>query len=153
MAATSAKSGKASKRDSSSAGQKAKRTGIWAKIMTKWFITYSNKGRKKWHFVSFEGRRGGESTGVVDFIAIRRNHHAKTRLFAAGDRFQIILIQVKGGGSKSPSQKDVKRLQRVKKYHHANRVLLSTWEKGKPIKLHELRGNDWINTTPTKAFK
>jgi hypothetical protein len=69
--------------------KKAKRTGQWAKIMTKWLITYTNAD-KKWNFVSFEGAKGGESKGIVDFLAIRRDR--KT-----GDYFEVIIIQVKGG--------------------------------------------------------
>ena len=52
-------------------GIKAKRTGIWAKIMTKWFIRYTSKGKKIWQIVSFEGKKGGESRGIVDIIAIK----------------------------------------------------------------------------------
>ena len=41
---------------------KAKRTGIWAKTMAKWHITYLTRGSKKWRFVSFEGEKSGEDT-------------------------------------------------------------------------------------------
>lgn len=44
-----------------SPGKKAKKTGKWAKTMTKWLITYSSKGGKRWQLVSFEGSKGGES--------------------------------------------------------------------------------------------
>ncbi|MEO0206007.1 MAG: hypothetical protein ABIL22_04965 [candidate division WOR-3 bacterium] len=38
-----------------SPGKKAKKTGKWAKTMTKWLITYLSKGGKRWQSVSFEG--------------------------------------------------------------------------------------------------
>lgn len=94
-----------------SPGQKAKRTGIGAKIMTKWLITYSTKGRKKWQIVSFEGARGSESRGIVDFIAIRRNHNTMELPLKKGDLFEIILFQVKGGSARMPTAAEKVRLE------------------------------------------
>src|SRR5438876_11953355 len=97
-----------------SPGQKAKRTGQWAKIMTKWLITYTNAG-KKWQLVSFDGKKGSEATGIVDFMAIRKNHdtncikHGKY-IFQPGDCFELILFQVKGGDACMPTVRDNLRL-------------------------------------------
>jgi hypothetical protein len=46
------------------AAQEAKRTGIWAKTMTKWLITHA-VGNKRWKFVSFEGGQEGANLGRV----------------------------------------------------------------------------------------
>ena len=70
-----------------SPGKKAKRTGQWAKTMAKRLITYSSKGRKKWQLVSFEGPKGGESRGIVDFIAIRRDHRTNEKAIKKGGSF------------------------------------------------------------------
>ena len=135
-----------------SPGKKAKRTGQWAKIMTKWLISFSTKGRKKWHFVSFEGSKGGESTGIVDFIAIRRNHKPKSLPFKKGDLFEIILIQVKGGSASVPTPKEINRLNKVGKYYHAKYIILSEWQKGKSPKLYKLKSKLWEETTLKEAF-
>ena len=71
-----------------SLGRKAKRTGIWAKTMTKWEISHSLKGAKKWQIVSFEGPGKGESRGIVDLIAIRRDHKYSKKPLKIGDLFE-----------------------------------------------------------------
>jgi hypothetical protein len=58
--------------------RKALRTAKWARIMTKWMITHSSKGGVKWQVVSFNGPQGQESYGIVDMIAIRKNHTKPT---------------------------------------------------------------------------
>ena len=111
-----------------SPGQKAKRTGQWAKIMTKWLISYSNYG-KKWQLVSFDGSSKGEATGIVDFIAIRKDHNPESyakpdkRQLKCGDCFELILIQVKGGRASMPTREDNLRLQNVGKYYHTKRII------------------------------
>jgi len=143
-----------------SPGQRAKRTGQWAKIMTKWLISYTNEG-KKWQLVSFEGVDGGESTGIVDFIAIRKNHDANDSKYAkhtlkCGDCFELILFQVKGGTACMPTSDDNLRLSIVGKYYHAKRIILSDWQKGKMLTLYCLISNSgqlsWKEITPQEAF-
>ena len=135
-----------------SPGQKAKRTGQWAKIMTKWKISHSIKGKNKWQYVSFEGPNGGESKGIVDFIAIRRNHNPKELSFPMGDLFEIILIQVKGGNACMPTQDDINRLIKVGKYYCAKRILLSEWKIGNSLIFKELINGDWIVISASEAF-
>jgi len=127
-----------------SPGKKAKNTGIWAKTMTKWFITYSSKNWKKWHFVSFEGKNKGESRGVVDFIAIRRDQHLKKEPLMRGDLFEIILFQVKGGSAPEPTEAERIRLRKVRNYYKAKNVILSSWQKGKKPKFKYLGKTDWM---------
>jgi hypothetical protein len=136
-----------------SSGKKAKRTGQWAKIMTKWLITFSIKNAKKWHFVSFEGKGGGESRGIVDFIAIRRDHNYSDNQSKIGDYFEIILIQVKGGSARKPTPDDIDRLSIIGKYYHAKRIILSSWHKGKSLVFCELKKTSWMPIKPEDAFK
>ena len=136
-----------------SPGKKAKRTGIWAKTMTKWLITYLTKGRKKWQIVSFEGKNGGESRGIVDFIAIRRNHKAVESPLQIGDYFELILIQTKGGSAPMPTPADNLRLSKVGEHYNAKHIILSSWQKGKSLTLYHLVNCLWEEIDPKEAFK
>src|SRR5262245_53426926 len=90
--------------------RKALRTAKWARIMTKWLVSHSSKGGVKWQVVSFNGKSSQESKGIVDMIAIRKNHSASVVSKHRGDLFEIVLLQVKGGSAKFPSKEDVERL-------------------------------------------
>jgi hypothetical protein len=115
------------------AAQKALDTAKWARIMTKWLVTHSNKGGVKWKLVDFNGPRGQESKGIVDMIAIRKNHKADGT-FARGDLLEIVLIQVKGGAAKAPSETEIARLEEVRKHHNASKVELTVWKRGQSLR-------------------
>ena len=87
--------------DWKAAPSKASRSGKWAITMTKWLITKA-KGKTTWQLVTFCGPKGGESVGIVDLVAIRKNHNRTTNGLKRGDLFEIMLIQVKGGKSAGP---------------------------------------------------
>src|SRR5271165_4885170 len=74
-------------------------TTRWAITMAKVRIRQASaqKPWPRWHLLTFSGREGGESRGVVDLIAIRKDHRQPRGRTKRGDTFQIILIQVKGG--------------------------------------------------------
>jgi hypothetical protein len=55
--------------------------------------------RTRWQLVTFCGTAGGESVGVVDLMAIRKDHGKPLPGTKRGDNFQIVLIQVKGGSA------------------------------------------------------
>lgn len=74
----------------------------WAETMTKWLIR--RKSKKYWQIVSFRGLKGGESTGIVDAIAIRKDHKSNSKTFKRGDHFEIVMIQIKGAGGRRPSE-------------------------------------------------
>ncbi len=57
-----------------SPGRKAQKTARWARIMTKWLITFGGGAKTKWKFVEFGGPTGSESRGIVDILAIRKDH-------------------------------------------------------------------------------
>jgi hypothetical protein len=119
-------------------GQKALKTAKWARTMTKWLITHSSKHGVKWQLVEFNGKNGQESKGIVDFIAIRKDHREPKPGGHRGDLFEIVLIQVKGGSAAFPRGKEVKRLMDVMKHHRADKVILAEWKKSKKLCLYEL---------------
>lgn len=118
--------------------QKALRSAKWARTMTKWLITHSSKDGVKWQLVEFGGKKGHESYGIVDLIAIRKNHKPTGMNKKRGDLFEIILIQVKGGSARYPSSSDVARLLVVKKHHNASRVVLAEWKLATKLCLYDL---------------
>jgi hypothetical protein len=76
--------------------------------------------------------------GEGHLLAIRKNH-AKTKApFKRGDLFEIILIQIKGGGAKRPDKNEIKRLRDVAKHYKARDVVLAEWVKGNQLKFNWL---------------
>lgn len=108
------------------------RTQRWAVTETKWAIrrAVGEHAWPRWHFVTFCGKHGRESRGIVDMIAIRKDHKSSYAGTKQGDMFQIVLLQVKGGSAPEPTAEDGERLSIVGRRYHADIVLLSTWKKG-----------------------
>jgi hypothetical protein len=131
------------------AQRKASHTARWAVTMAKVRIRRA-LARTRWQLVTFCGAAGGESVGVVDLIAIRKDHGKPLPGTKRGDNFQIILIQVKGGSAAMPTAEDGNRLRAVARHHRAKRVLLAAWTKGKAAHFFRLRQRqakaleDWI---------
>jgi hypothetical protein len=111
-----------------------------------------------WHLLTFCGRRGSEARGVVDMLAIRKDHGLPQEGTKRGDAFQMILIQVKGGSAANPTVEDGKRLRIVRRQHHAQKVLLAAWKKGRLPDFFSLRPegvdgkSDWIKITDLAAI-
>lgn len=135
--------------DWTKAQQRAARTGRWAVTMAKVRIRRA-LARTRWQLVTFCGAAGGESVGVVDLIAIRKDHGNPLPGTKRGDNFQIILIQVKGGSAAMPTTEDGNRLRAVARRHRARGVLLAAWTRGKAARFFRLRQRqaralgDWI---------
>jgi hypothetical protein len=99
----------------------------WATTMTRWSMAFETGGRRlgsktvkptrRWQLVGFPGPAGRESAGIVDLMAIRKNHSkiavsrqrsalssgytkVRRRQFKRGDLFEIILIHIKGAGAR-----------------------------------------------------
>ena len=106
--------------------------------MTKWLIS-KTKGKTTWRLVTFPGPNGGESVGIVDLVAIRKNHATPKVGLKRGDLFEIILIQVKGGTSAWPSVDDANRLRRVARHYRAKEILLAEWKKGRQPRIYRMR--------------
>ena len=116
--------------------QKAHHTAKWARTMAKWLITHSSKGGVKWQVVQFNGAGKQESRGIVDMIAIRKKHSATETNQHRGDLFEIVLVQVKGGSARFPSQSDVDRMLAVKEHHRADKLVLIEWKKGAALRCY-----------------
>jgi hypothetical protein len=112
--------------------QLAAHTAKWAVTMTKVRIrqAVTKTPFPHWHLLTFSGRKA-ESRGVVDLIAIRKDHGPPRNGLKRGDAFQIVLIQVKGGQAAGPTAEDARRLNIVAGRYGARRVLLAAWKKGK----------------------
>ena len=68
--------------------------------------------RTKWQLVTFVGAKKSESVGIVDMLAIRKDHRQPDNGLKRGDLFQVVLIQIKGGAAAFPAdmrQREVER--------------------------------------------
>lgn len=119
--------------------------------MTKWLITYDQKKGAKWNFVEFGGAKA-EARGIVDIMAIRKNHREAPSGLERGDLFDIVLIQTKGGSASRPSSEDIVRLNKVAKHYKAKSVVLAEWQKGKKLNLYELRRDEWLPVSAHEMF-
>jgi hypothetical protein len=133
--------------------QLAAYTEKWAVTMTKVCIRQAVAAAPfpRWHLLTFAGRDGGESRGVVDLIGIRKDHSDPYPGTKRGDLFQIILIQVKGGFAAKPTAEDGKRLKIVARRHGACGILLATWKKGRAARFFVLRQSQWNELPDLKA--
>ena len=102
--------------------------------------------RTRWQLVTFCGRSGGESVGVVDLLPVRKDHRNWSNGMKRGDSLQMALIQVKGGSAAMPTSEDARRLRAVARRHRAQRLLLAVWRKGEAARFFRLRrGSDgWV---------
>lgn len=135
-----------------SPGKKAHHTAKWARIMTKWLVTYSWHTGAKWNLVEFGGPTGSESRGIVDMIAIRKDHRRGVPGLKRGDLFEIVLIQTKGGSATRPKPNDVVRLRKVAKHHRATAIILAVWNRGEHLDIFKLKGSHWLSVAPDEIF-
>jgi hypothetical protein len=124
--------------DWTAAQRQAAKTARWAVTMTKVRIAKA-VCKTKWQLVTFVGPSGGESVGIVDLMAIRKNHAHCEPPAKRGDSFQIVLIQVKGGSAPFPTADEVKRLRLVGRTYRAKAILLAQWKRGTQVRFYCLR--------------
>jgi len=124
--------------DWGAATKKAQKTAKWATTMTKWLITKAGC-EPRWQLVAFAGPQGRESRGIVDLIAVRKDHRSDRAGLKRGDLFDVVLIQIKGGSARWPSLDDARRLAIVRRYYHARAVVLADWKRGKQPTLYRLK--------------
>jgi hypothetical protein len=135
------------------AADKALMTATWARTMTKVIISRNNKNSPFWHVINFLGAGKQESAGIIDLLAIRKDH-GKAGALPPGDGFEIILVQVKGGKAKNPSASDVQRMEAVAKRYGAKAVVLSSWKKGAAPEFRILSKSAWGDPVdPDSIFK
>lgn len=108
--------------------------------------------RRQVGFVEFGGRTGAESYGIVDIVAIRKNHRPSDPDVKRGDLFEIILIQAKGGSAPWPSESDIDRLDATAKFHRARAVVLASWKLGTKVQLYQLVDRTWQERAPLEVF-
>ena len=135
-----------------SPGKKAQNTAKWARTMTKWLVTYSRQTGAKWNVVDFGGKTKSEARGIVDLMAIRKDHGKEVPGLKRGDFFEIVLIQTKGGTAPRPTAEDVVRLSKVAEHHRAKAVVLAEWRWGAKLQLYRLEGNEWARVAPADIF-
>jgi hypothetical protein len=111
---------------------KVKVTAKWAITMTQVAIRRATREKPypRWHFIKFVGEGKSESRGVVDLVAIRKDHGEPKAGLKRGDSLQLVLIQVKGGAAAKPTPEDASRIRIVARRHGACGILLATWKKG-----------------------
>lgn len=143
----------------------AAKTARWATTMTRWAIRFASSGKragtkaaKRWQFVGFAGPNGSESRGIVDLMAIRRDHLTTDDTFRIGDLFEIVFVQIKGGVAPWPTFNDLKRLRAVQRYYRAQAIVLASWQKGTEprffvlARLSEDRQIAWSETDAAEIF-
>ena len=135
-----------------SPGKKAQHTAKWARTMTKWLITFSRRTGARWNVVDFGGKTKAEARGIVDLLAIRKDHRNDRIGLKRGDLFDIILIQTKGGVAPRPTPDDVARLSRVARHHRAKAIILAEWRRGEKLDLFKLERNQWQPVNPGDIF-
>jgi hypothetical protein len=84
-----------------SAAIKAHRVAQNAKTFTKYEL-----GKRGYRCISLDSRRGYEYKGVVDLVAVKRSTRKP-------DQLEVMLVQVKGGGTKV-SNEELKRLRQAR---------------------------------------
>ena len=77
------------------------------------------------------GKGQGEWRGIVDVLALRKyTKQPRQKTLTRGDLFDIILIQMKGGGARTPGDAELHRLRQVARHYHAHKVVLFEWRLG-----------------------
>ena len=116
---------------------------------------------KRWQLVDFPGPGGQESSGIVDLLALRKDHKHARHPLKKGDLLEIIIIQIKGTGGKhpkKPTKKENLRLDGVRKYYNARSVVLVEWVKGRRCEFYWLTNpyrepkKAWGSVDPGVAF-
>lgn len=134
------------------ASKEAHRTARWARTMTKWLISRNHNKGAKWHVVNFVGSNNSESRGIVDLLAIRKDHRINNSKIKRGDLFEVVLIQVKGGCASFPTGEDIARLKQVSEHHRAKAIVLSEWKPKRRLQLYLLKQKKWIEIKPSELF-
>jgi hypothetical protein len=93
------------KPDFSKAVAAAIRTAKWATVMTKWRIGFETGGKRlgsanvkptrRWQLVGFPGPAGRESAGIVDLMAISKNHAKSNSAYSMGSHLYLWCVQMK----------------------------------------------------------
>jgi len=110
----------------------------------------------RWQFVDFLGPSGGESAGIVDILAIRKSGSAPgIEGLKKLDLFDILIMQVKGGGAPDPTPEDISRMRLVAQHYVAKKIVLFKWNKSKPKETGYFvlgENDEWIPVSAAHLF-
>jgi hypothetical protein len=120
--------------------------------MTKWLVTYTRRSGARWNVIDFGGKQRAESRGIVDLMAIRKDHRRDRLGLRRGDAFEIVLTQTKGGSARRPTAQDVARLASVARRHRATAVILAEWKRAETLDLFKLSRSRWVRVTADEIF-
>jgi hypothetical protein len=123
----------------------------WTEIL---FRALAARVAKRWRFVSFRGATGGEWRGIVDVVAIRKDtSHTDHELLKRGDLFDIVLIQMKGGSARWPTDGEVLRLRAVGRQYRVKAIVLFGWRKSRGCEFYTLtRSGAWEKSSSREIF-
>ena len=144
--------------DWKAAQEKSVRAARWAVTMTKVRIRQV-MSRTRWQLVTFNGKAGAESVGVVDLLAVRKDHGKPIPGTKRGDVLLVILVQIKGGSAAMPTTEDGKRLKAVATRLHAKHILLAAWKKGSRARFFsyqpkaKVKAEEWVELTDISELK
>lgn len=134
----------------SSVWKKAGVTDKWTEIL---FRALAARVAKRWRFVSFRGVGGAEWRGIVDVVAIRKNTaRSSHEVLKSGDLFEIVLVQMKGGSSRWPTDAELRRLRSVAEHYRAKAVVLFVWKKAQSCQFFKLERTGWESSTSRQLF-
>jgi hypothetical protein len=101
----------------------------------------------------FPGTKKREFCGIVDVVAIRKDtSKSDHEILRMGDLFEIVLVQMKGGSARRPTEGDIERLRSVAERYHAKKVILFEWKRGEGCGFFVLDGDRWRPSTALEIF-
>jgi hypothetical protein len=91
----------------------------------------------------------------VDLVAIRKNSRKPSNaMLKRGDLFDIVLIQIKGGSARGPTQDDCRRLREVKRLYRVQKVVQLQWRRRESSKFLVLGRNlNWLPSSGEALFQ
>jgi hypothetical protein len=130
--------------------RKAQRTDRWTERLCR---ALAMRVARRWVLISFRGQGGGEWRGIVDLLAIRKNTGRLDHpIRKAGDLFDIVLIQAKGGTASPPDAEDIKRLLSVKRYYRAKDIVYFHWREKDTCTFRRLYRGRWSVASARDIF-
>ncbi len=72
--------------------------------------------------------------------------------FLRGDLFEIVFVQIKGGGAAWPTVNDVARLKAMQRRYRAKAVVLASWRKGAEPTFYVLKRGAWEKDSAASIF-
>jgi hypothetical protein len=87
-------------------------------------------------------------------VAIRKDTTASRRnLLESGDLFDIVLVQMKGGFARMPSDADVRRLVSVAQRYRAKNIVLFAWKRAQRCQFYRLTSKrTWTESSALEIF-